>query len=119
MNLPPDTNAARLAGQTLLWFAITAGISVAIGIGLGLVVDPGLHTSVSGDLAAEPSSTGSWLDFLTGLVPTNVFGLDASTFEADGGSSRRRCRSTSSSSSSSASRSASRFSRSARRRCRS
>ena len=84
-NLRQVTNAARLAGRTLLWFAITAGVSVAIGIGLGLVVDPGLRTSVSGDLAAEPSSTGSWLDFLTGLVPTNVLGLGASTFEGDGG----------------------------------
>ena len=84
-NLRQVTNAARLAGQTLLWFAITAGISVAIGIGLGLLVDPGLRTSVSGELAAEPSSTGSWLDFLTGLVPTNVLGLGASTFEGDGG----------------------------------
>ena len=36
-NLKQVSNAARLAGQTLLWFAITALISVAIGIGLGLL----------------------------------------------------------------------------------
>ena len=29
-------------------------------------------------VASEPSSTGSWLDFLTGLVPENVLGLQAS-----------------------------------------
>ena len=45
-NLRQVTNAARLAGQTLLWFAITALVSVGIGIALGLVTNPGLHTSV-------------------------------------------------------------------------
>ncbi len=35
------TNAARLAGQTLLWFAITALIAVTIGIVLGVVLKPG------------------------------------------------------------------------------
>src|SRR3954468_13699584 len=33
-NLKQVSNAARLAGQTLLWFAITALIAVSIGIGL-------------------------------------------------------------------------------------
>ena len=39
-NLKQVTNAARLAGQTLLWFAITALVSVGIGIGLGLLTTP-------------------------------------------------------------------------------
>ena len=43
------TNAARLAGQTLLWFAITAAISVAIGITLGLLTNPGLHAGITTD----------------------------------------------------------------------
>src|SRR6478609_10511195 len=42
-NLRNVTNAARLAGQTILWFAITALISVVIGIGLGLVLQPGAN----------------------------------------------------------------------------
>ena len=83
-NLQQVTNAARLAGQTLLWFAITALVSVGIGIGLGLLTDPGLRTSVDPDAATEPGSTGSWLDFLTGIVPSNVLGLQASTSETDG-----------------------------------
>lgn len=78
-NLRTVTNAARLAGQTLLWFAITAAISVAVGIGLGLIFQPGNHASVSLDDAAEPGKTGTWIDFLTGLIPGNVLGLGAGT----------------------------------------
>ncbi|WP_446719760.1 dicarboxylate/amino acid:cation symporter [Isoptericola sp. F-RaC21] len=79
-NLRTVTNAARLAGQTLLWFAITSAISVAIGIGLGLIFQPGHNTTLTvADGEGAPSSTGSWLDFLNGLIPTNVLGLGAST----------------------------------------
>ena len=80
-NLRLVTNAARLAGQTLLWFAITALISVSIGIGLGLLLKPGSNTTVDASAAADPSHTGSWVDFLTGLIPANFLGLEAS----DGG----------------------------------
>ncbi|WP_182376771.1 dicarboxylate/amino acid:cation symporter [Nocardioides sp. WS12] len=76
-NLREVTGAARLAWKTLVWFAFTALIAVSIGIVLGLVLQPGNHTSVSADAAADPSRTGSWLDFLTGLVPENVLGLQA------------------------------------------
>jgi len=78
-NLRTVTNAARLAGQTLLWFAITSAIAVAIGIGLGLVFQPGHNTTLTIADGAAPSSTGTWLDFLNGLIPTNVLGLGAST----------------------------------------
>ena len=78
------TNAMRLALQTLLWFAITAAIAVTIGITLGLLTDPGLHTSVDRASAAAPSSSGSWTDFLTGLVPSNFLGLTASPDGAGG-----------------------------------
>jgi len=82
-NLRDVTGAARLAWKTLAWFAITAVVAVSIGIVLGLVLQPGAHTSVSADAAAAPSSTGSWLDFLTGLVPANMLGLEAA-LEDDG-----------------------------------
>ncbi|WP_019203472.1 dicarboxylate/amino acid:cation symporter [Tsukamurella sp. 1534] len=75
-NLRNVTNAARLAGKTLLWFAITAFIAVVIGIVLGLVLQPGAHTTVTGEGKA-PSTTGSWWAFLTGLVPSNFLGLQA------------------------------------------
>ena len=77
-NLKQVSNAARLAGQTLLWFAVTALIAVAIGIGLGLLTEPGRNSSVDAAAAEVPETTGSWWDFLNGIVPGNVFGLQAS-----------------------------------------
>jgi Na+/H+-dicarboxylate symporter len=81
------TGAARLAGQTLVWFMITSLIAVTIGIVLGLVTNPGLNTTLSRDNAeAYDGSSGTWLDFLTGIIPANMFGLSAetSTEQADG-----------------------------------
>lgn len=77
-------NAAKLVVQTLLWFAITALIAVAIGIVLGVALQPGLHAGVDPAAAHAPSSSGSWLDFLKGIVPANFLGLAASTGIADG-----------------------------------
>ncbi len=74
-NLRQVSNAARLAGQTLLWFAITALISTGIGIALGLIAKPGFNINLDASQAAEPNRTGSWLDFLTGLLPTNFLAL--------------------------------------------
>ncbi|RMI06603.1 dicarboxylate/amino acid:cation symporter [Cellulomonas triticagri] len=84
-NLRNVANGARLAWRTLLWFAITALVSVVIGITLGLVLRPGEHTSLSVADGAEPGRTGSWLDFLDGLIPGNVLGLGASTSLAEDG----------------------------------
>jgi Na+/H+-dicarboxylate symporter len=77
-------NAARLVWQTLLWFALTALIAVSIGIMLGLVIQPGLHAGVDATAAVAPGTRGTWLDFLKGLVPVNVFGLTATTTIEDG-----------------------------------
>nr|WP_308423442.1 dicarboxylate/amino acid:cation symporter [Ornithinimicrobium pekingense] len=76
-NLREVTGAARLAWNTLLWFAITALVSVGIGMVVGWVVDPARGAGVTAADAAAPGSTGSWLDFLTGLIPANVLGLSA------------------------------------------
>ncbi|WP_134773454.1 dicarboxylate/amino acid:cation symporter [Ornithinimicrobium flavum] len=81
-NLREVTNAARLAWQTLLWFAITALISVGIGIATGLLLDPARGAGVTAADAAEPSRTGGWLDFLTGIIPANALGLSASANDA-------------------------------------
>lgn len=80
-NLRQVSNAARLAWQTLLWFGITALIAVGIGIALGIVMQPGANA----DAATPPGyegSTGSWVGFLTGLIPGNFLGLTASTTES-------------------------------------
>jgi Na+/H+-dicarboxylate symporter len=83
-NLRQVANAARLAVQTLLWFMITSLIAVAIGITLGLLTNPGASADVTASQgAAYEGTTGSWLDFLTGLVPVNFLGLSAG---ADGAS---------------------------------
>ncbi|EWT04734.1 sodium:proton antiporter [Intrasporangium chromatireducens Q5-1] len=84
-NLRGVANGARLAGQTLLWFAITALVAVGIGIGLGLAFQPGAHTGVTKAAAAAPAKTGTWLDFLHGTVPTNFLGLQASSSLAHAG----------------------------------
>jgi len=84
-NLRHVTNAARLAGQTLLWFAITAGISVAVGIGLGVLLRPGANTTLDPADGSDPTRTGSWLDFLNGLIPANFLGIGGSTQIAEDG----------------------------------
>lgn len=84
-NIAQLQNAARLVWRTLFWFAVTALIAVLIGIALGLILQPGLHTSVAAAAAKAPKTQGSWLDFLTGLVPGNILGLAASTKVSDAG----------------------------------
>ena len=60
-------NAAKLAVQTLVWFAITAFISVVIGIVLGLATNPGKGTGVDTSTAQAVSTQGGWLDFLKSI----------------------------------------------------
>lgn len=76
-------NAGRLVAQTLGWFAVTAAIAVAIGLALGVLIEPGRHAGIA---AAAPATVGGWTDFLKGLVPANMLGLEAKTVVAgDGG----------------------------------
>jgi Na+/H+-dicarboxylate symporter len=83
-NLRELQNAAGLVWRTLLWFAITALIAVAIGITLGLVLQPGVGAGVAASAAKVSSTQGTWLDFLNQLVPANFLGLTASTSITDG-----------------------------------
>ncbi|GAA3598996.1 dicarboxylate/amino acid:cation symporter [Klugiella xanthotipulae] len=78
-NLRQVTNAARLAGQTILWFGITALISVSIGIGLGVIMQPGNHASHGELTAGDPYRVGTWWDFLVGLIPSNFLGAGVNT----------------------------------------
>ncbi|WOC17017.1 dicarboxylate/amino acid:cation symporter [Pseudochrobactrum sp. MP213Fo] len=78
-NLAAINNAAKLVWQTLLWFAITSFIAVLIGIALGLIIQPGIGSAVLAETAKAPAASGSWLDFLKGLVPANMLGLEAGT----------------------------------------
>ncbi|WP_037971322.1 dicarboxylate/amino acid:cation symporter [Streptomyces sp. NRRL WC-3742] len=76
-NLRNVTNAARLATRTLLWFMITSLIAVAIGLGLGLLTNPGKGTDLKTEGLKALDDKGSWIDFLTGIFPTNI--VDAFT----------------------------------------
>lgn len=70
-NLREVSNAARLALRTLGWFLLTSLIAVLIGIGIGLLVNPGRGLTLDTAGAERPENVGSWLDFLTGIIPTN------------------------------------------------
>ncbi|MFJ6696188.1 dicarboxylate/amino acid:cation symporter [Streptomyces sp. NPDC091272] len=71
-NLRQVQNAARLATRTLLWFMITSLIAVAIGIVIGLVTNPGAGTGLTAADGKKPEGAGSWIDFLTGIIPTDI-----------------------------------------------
>ncbi|MFF0446468.1 dicarboxylate/amino acid:cation symporter [Streptomyces sp. NPDC004609] len=71
-NLRKVNNAARLASRTLLWFMITSLIAVAIGITIGLLTNPGSGTGLTPKDGKLPENQGSWIDFLTGIIPTDV-----------------------------------------------
>ncbi|MER5849795.1 dicarboxylate/amino acid:cation symporter [Streptomyces sp. NPDC002012] len=71
-NLRKVNNAARLATRTLLWFMITSLIAVAIGLAIGLITNPGSGTGLTPKDGKLPEHAGSWLDFLTGIIPDNV-----------------------------------------------
>lgn len=75
-NLRQVTDAARLAWQTLLWFAVTALAAVLVGIGVGLLIHPGRGASIDVASAADPGFVGSWSAFIQSLVPSNILGLD-------------------------------------------
>ncbi|WP_369746306.1 dicarboxylate/amino acid:cation symporter [Paenarthrobacter sp. AMU7] len=77
-NLRQVSNAARLAWNTLLWFAITSLVSVLIGIGLGVLLQPGAATGITEE-AKYTGKTGDWWAFLIGLFPKNFLGLGASS----------------------------------------
>jgi Na+/H+-dicarboxylate symporter len=74
-NLRNVSNAARLVGRTLGWFMATSLIAVAIGLAIGLVTNPGkgVHLQAGNTVAPPAEDRGTWLDFLTGIIPKNVF----------------------------------------------
>ncbi|MDO5032787.1 dicarboxylate/amino acid:cation symporter [Corynebacterium sp.] len=82
-NLRKVTNAASLAVSTLVWFAITAFLSVITGIIVALVLRPGVGSTVDASTAAEPSSVGSWTAFLEQLLPSNFIGMKASLSDGE------------------------------------
>lgn len=65
---------AALGGRTFAWFAITAVLAVAVGLGTGWIMQPGVGVSgLQVDPAWRPREVPDWIDVLLGVVPTNVF----------------------------------------------
>ena len=61
-NLRGVTNAARLAGRTLMWFMATSLLAVVVGLGLGLLTNPGRGVTLDTGAAAAPKHVGTWTD---------------------------------------------------------
>ncbi|WP_458113721.1 dicarboxylate/amino acid:cation symporter [Arthrobacter sp. R1-13] len=83
-NLREVSNAAKLAWNTLLWFAITSLIAVLIGIGLGVFLQPGANTGLA-QQDEYTGKSGDWWAFLIGLFPKNFLGLGATSTVAESG----------------------------------
>lgn len=71
-NLRKVNNAARLASRTLIWFMVTSLIAVVIGLAIGLLTNPGAGTGLTPKDGAKPDQAGSWIDFLTGIIPKDI-----------------------------------------------
>lgn len=69
--------AAQLGGRTLLWFAVTSLIAVAIGIAIGVIgnLGSGVRVTPSEEAVANIAerSPGDWWAFVQSIVPSNVF----------------------------------------------
>ncbi|WP_240099053.1 dicarboxylate/amino acid:cation symporter [Thermomonas flagellata] len=69
-------SVAALGGRTLLWFAITAVLAVAVGLATGWLLRPGAGVDLADlKLAADyrPREVPGPLDVLLNLVPANPF----------------------------------------------
>ena len=72
--LSGQKSMAALGGRTFLWFAITAVLAVCVGLGVGLVMQPGAGVeplTVASDYTQR--DVPSLLNVLLGIVPANIF----------------------------------------------
>ncbi len=73
-SLHGQKSIAALGGRTFLWFAITATFAVAIGLGVGTVLQPGvLQMPLSVDPDFVPKDVPSVVQVLLNVVPANPF----------------------------------------------
>ncbi|MGY0504557.1 dicarboxylate/amino acid:cation symporter [Luteimonas sp. e5] len=72
--LSGQKSMAALGGRTFLWFAITAVLAVAVGLGTGLILQPGLGIGrLAVDASYVPRDVPSVMRVLLDVVPANVF----------------------------------------------
>ena len=75
-NLRELQNAAALVWRTLFWFAATALIAVSIGIVLGLVLKPGLNTTVAAAAQRNQNSAAGAICLPTaGFSSAGILGI--------------------------------------------
>ena len=67
---PPQRKNRHWARNIFL--LIVGLIAVAIGLAIGLITNPGAGTGLTPRDGKAPEGSGSWIDFLTGIVPTDV-----------------------------------------------
>jgi len=73
-SLHGQKSIAALGGRTFLWFAITAVFAVAVGLGVGTVMQPGvLQTPLTVDPDFVPKDVPSVVQVLLNVVPANPF----------------------------------------------
>lgn len=73
-NLRGVGGVLRLTAKTIGWFMATSLIAVLIGLGLGLLTNPGQGLSLTPDAGYQPRTTGGWTDFLGQIIPSNPVG---------------------------------------------
>ncbi len=73
-SLHGQKSIAALGGRTFLWFAITAVLAVAIGLLVGMVMQPGLvQVPLAPDPAYVAKDVPNVVQVLLGVVPSNPF----------------------------------------------
>jgi Na+/H+-dicarboxylate symporter len=73
-SLHGQKSIVALGGRTFLWFAITAILAVAVGLGVGTLLQPGvLKTALTVDPEFVPKDVPSPIKVLLNVVPSNPF----------------------------------------------
>jgi len=68
----------RLTGKILAWFVVTTVVAALLGIGVMVLLRPGVGMTLTGEVAQELGAAPSVVQVLMDLVPTNVVGAFAS-----------------------------------------
>lgn len=65
----------RIGGKTIVYYLVTTGIAVVIGLAFGFLFSPGsgLDLTVSETEAVEPGETEGFIQTLLAIIPTNPF----------------------------------------------
>ena len=78
MAINPRT-AGRIGGKILIYYFLTGLVAVTLGIGLGLIVNPGSGLAPVEAEEVERPENVDWLEFIFSLVPENLFAGIANT----------------------------------------